>query len=58
MTKEPLVLPIKRRWFDMIVSGEKKEEYRDIKPFYTSRFLNATMPSVYAGSDGFDFCTR
>lgn len=22
----------------MIVSGEKKEEYRDIKPFYISRF--------------------
>lgn len=22
-------LPIKRKWFDMIASGEKKEEYRD-----------------------------
>ena len=51
MTKEPLVLPIKRRWFDMIVSGEKKEEYRDIKSYYISRFLNATMLSVYV-------CTR
>ncbi len=51
MTKEPLVLPIKRRWFDTIVSGEKKEEYRDIKSYYISRFLNATMLSVYV-------CTR
>lgn len=29
-----LVLPIKKKWFDMIVSGEKKEEYREIKPYY------------------------
>lgn len=33
-----LVLPIKRKWFDMILSGEKKEEYREIKPYYDSRF--------------------
>ncbi len=35
-----LVLPIKKQWFDMILSGEKKEEYRDIKPYYTKRFLH------------------
>lgn len=33
-----LVLPIKKKWFDMIVNGEKKEEYREIKPYYESRF--------------------
>lgn len=33
-----LTLPIKKKWFDMILSGEKKEEYREIKPYYTSRF--------------------
>lgn len=32
-----LTLPIKKKWFDMILSGEKKEEYRKIKPYYTSR---------------------
>ena len=32
-----LILPIKKRWFDMILSGEKKEEYREIKPYYTTR---------------------
>lgn len=32
-----LTLPIKRKWFDMIVSGEKTEEYREITPYYTSR---------------------
>lgn len=35
-----LTLPIKKKWFDMILSGEKKEEYREIKPYYTSRFVN------------------
>lgn len=33
-----LVLQIKKKWFDMILSGEKKEEYREIKPYYQSRF--------------------
>lgn len=33
-----LTLPIKKKWFDMILSGEKGEEYREIKPYYTSRF--------------------
>lgn len=35
-----LTLPIKKKWFDMILSGEKKEEYREIKPYYDSRFNN------------------
>lgn len=35
-----LTLPIKKKWFDMIKSGEKKEEYREIKPYYKSRFFN------------------
>lgn len=38
-----LILPIKKKWFDMILSGEKKEEYREIKPYYKSRFQNAGM---------------
>lgn len=36
-----LTLPIKKKWFDMILSGEKKEEYREIKPYYDSRFLKS-----------------
>lgn len=35
-----LILPIKKKWFDMILSGEKKEEYREIKPYYTKRIHN------------------
>lgn len=33
-----LTLPIMGKWFNMILSGEKKEEYREIKPYYTTRF--------------------
>lgn len=35
-----LTLPIKRKWFDMIASGEKKEEYRALTDYYDSRFTN------------------
>ncbi|WMJ90552.1 ASCH domain-containing protein [Anaerocolumna sp. MB42-C2] len=35
-----LILPIKKKWFDMILSGEKKEEYREIKPYYIKRLAN------------------
>ena len=34
-----LTLPIKKKWFDMILNGIKKEEYREIKPYYDSRLL-------------------
>jgi hypothetical protein len=33
-----LVLPIKKKWFDMILLKEKTEEYRDITPYYMARF--------------------
>lgn len=33
-----LQLILRRKWFDMILSGEKLEEYREIKPYWTSRF--------------------
>lgn len=33
-----LILPIKKKWYDMIFLGEKKEEYREIKPYYETRF--------------------
>lgn len=35
-----LTLPIKKKWFDMILSGEKKEEYRNFSKYYKKRFLN------------------
>lgn len=34
-----LHLTIKKKWFDMIASGEKKEEYREIKEYWIKRLL-------------------
>lgn len=33
-----IILPIKKKWFDLIKCEIKAEEYREIKPYYTSRF--------------------
>jgi len=41
-----LTLPIKRKWFDMIAYGGKTEEYREIKPYYDSRFQRINEPFV------------
>ena len=35
-----LTLPTKKKWFDMMLSRIKTEEYREIKPYYTTRFDN------------------
>lgn len=39
-----IILQIKKKWYEMILSGEKKEDYRDIKPFYVSRFVVDDLP--------------
>ena len=53
-----LTLPLKRQWFDMIKSGEKKEEYREIKPFWKKRLRNITLKTdlstVYEGFQRYD----
>lgn len=36
-----LTLPIKREWYDMIVSGEKKTEYKRICAYWQIRLLTA-----------------
>lgn len=35
-----LHLILKGKWYDMIVSGEKPEEYREIIPYWEKRLLN------------------
>ena len=32
-----LHLTLKKKWFDMIASGEKKEEYREVKDYWMKR---------------------
>ena len=46
-----LILPIKKRWYDMILSEEKKEEYREIKDYYTTRFMNILRKTHYKNPD-------
>ena len=39
---------IKREFLSQIVSGEKKTEYREIKPYWTKKFKSISVP--------FDLC--
>lgn len=34
-----LDLPLKKEWYNMIESGEKGEEYREIKPYWLKRLF-------------------
>lgn len=36
-----LHLTLKRQWFDMIASGTKREEYREMKPYWHKRLMCA-----------------
>lgn len=45
--KDMLVLPIKKEWFDMIISGQKTEEYREIKQYWKTRFQNAFLKEYH-----------
>ena len=40
MQKKILYLTLHKKWFDEIVSGKKKIEYRDIKPYWTKRLFD------------------
>ena len=42
-----LKLVLKKKWYDLIEKGIKREEYREIKDYYTKRlFLKGTEPKV------------
>ena len=36
---EVLNLTLKKKWFDMIASGEKTEEYREVKDYWARRMV-------------------
>lgn len=46
---DTLHLVLKGKWYDMIASGEKKEEYREIKPYWRNRFV--TYCTNWLGTD-------
>lgn len=37
-----LHLTLKKKWFDLIASGEKIFEYREVKEYWTKRFYDRT----------------
>lgn len=41
-----LHLTLKRCWFDMIHSGIKKEEYREVKPYWSTRLQGKRFDAV------------
>lgn len=41
MEKKVLTLTVSKQWFDMIVAGEKTEEYREIKAYWINRLIQA-----------------
>lgn len=42
-----LTLPLKKKWFDLIKAGIKKEEYREVKPYYNSRFCEPLNSRIF-----------
>lgn len=42
-----LYLNLKKQWFDMIASGEKKEEYREVKEYWTKRLDGKSYDQVH-----------
>lgn len=49
MEKKVLTLTVSKQWFDMIAAGEKTEEYREIKDYWTVRLYDvfAKNPTKY-----------
>jgi hypothetical protein len=41
-----LHLNLHKKWFDMILSGEKKEEYREMKTFWNKVFLTKKFNTI------------
>ncbi len=42
-----LHLTLKKKWWEMIASGEKKEEYREIKLYWVNRFIKRSHTVSY-----------
>ena len=40
-----LHLVLKAKWYDMIDRGEKKEEYREVKPYWEKRLIEDSCKS-------------
>ena len=43
---EILNLTLKKKWYDLILFGEKKEEYRDIKDYWVGRLIDCNTLEI------------
>lgn len=50
-----LELPLKSRWYLMIESGIKPEEYREIKPYWSKRLIGFDSP-LFSHRNGYSQC--
>lgn len=41
-----LIFPLKKEWYEKIRSGEKTVEYREVKPYWTRRLINAEFGGI------------
>lgn len=50
MANEMLDLVLKAKWYDLIKDGYKREEYREIKPYWCKRILHygGSLPITYS----------
>lgn len=46
MTEKILHLTLMKKWFDQILEGTKKIEYREIKPYWTKRLFDKNGKSI------------
>jgi len=59
LTERILHLTLKKKWFDLIKSGKKKVEYREIKPYWIIRLTSYnpySVPCNMVFRDGVDMC--
>lgn len=48
MSSESILhLTLKRQWFDLIASGIKREEYRELKPYWNKRLKGRRFQAVH-----------
>jgi len=45
--KNILYLSLIKKWFDLIASGKKKVEYREIKPFWKKRLFDKEYDIIH-----------
>ena len=55
-TKKVLTLTVSKKWFDMIVAGEKTEEYREIKTYWIKRLTTNCEVSYDVAAE--TYCER